>query len=895
MNPKEHLLKQKSFKKISKNGLLENDKKLLVQKLGFTNLSSFNLIKRKIISNNNNKNVKYKPSISNLKIDTEQITKIPSLMNFNHKPNKDMATSTFKKSSNISLLSSNVNINTFSEFKKSTETLKKSLRQNILYRNNKLGTEVMPIKTIININTVSNSTLKKRKNKNSNSNCNTTTQNTLKTNKYSNSNFDLFSAFSQLEPIHTIKKKQKIKIKINASTPNLLSKVKKPIIKDKEKTYKINGRDFSNNNLYNDNNYKYKKKIKITNNSKSKTKKKLINPLNLSSKEYLRIDNNINFNTKGNNKYKKTISKNNRKLSTITQSDIVNIDKNNEIINTNNSINKSEETKKESRVDLHKIFNDKFLNNLKYRNNIYDIISINMKNNFNNQININANNNKNKINEQNTINEEEDDENYNLIKNNNKKENSKIKLKSNNIVINNSNNKYINIITNNNLDKENNDTNKNLMNFSDIINYYVSEEEHNKDYSFNINKNINLKIMTKEEEEFQSSQDKNNEQTQTTNDKNIISKFIKTPIYNISPRFFSVDKISVSKYSLKNKSFKFINDIEINNKNIPQINIKKILSLNDKSIFNILAYSYDNYNSIISSSIILKNKINKCLKNIFQQVIDDFQNKYKNILKVLNFSFEKKNMICKHKINTLFNLIITAQIITKLTNKSYEIGCNYISYGKSYDNIWKFDVRNKKDIKLWFCTESGLKNSTNKNITYTSQISSFSYQDELILELNIFSKGNNVEPNSIEWSEPNISNEIMDIYENNSFISSIKFDPLRACEVELQVLFWKNIINKDIVNIIDDFKNIFQNNFKIQEIYYDISKFYFFKFKMIANKVGVLKHNRYLSFDINIIEYECNIQNEIQCIYLVNNYKNKKKIEIRLNSLVIFYIIDMKR
>ena len=609
----------------------------------------------------------------------------------------------------------------------------------------------------------------------------------------------------------------------------------------------------------------------------------------------MRIDNNINFNTKGNNKYKKTISKNNRKLSTITQSDIVNIDKNNEIINTNNSINKSEETKKESRVDLHKIFNDKFLNNLKYRNNIYDIISINMKNNFNNQININANNNKNKINEQNTINEEEDDENYNLIKNNNKKENSKIKLKSNNIVINNSNNKYINIITNNNLDKENNDTNKNLMNFSDIINYYVSEEEHNKDYSFIIYKNINLKIMTKEEEEFQSSQDKNNEQTQTTNDKNIISKFIKTPIYNISPRFFSVDKISVSKYSLKNKSFKFINDIEINNKNIPQINIKKILSLNDKSIFNILAYSYDNYNSIISSSIILKNKINKCLKNIFQQVIDDFQNKYKNILKVLNFSFEKKNMICKHKINTLFNLIITAQIITKLTNKSYEIGCNYISYGKSYDNIWKFDVRNKKDIKLWFCTESGLKNSTNKNITYTSQISSFSYQDELILELNIFSKGNNVEPNSIEWSEPNISNEIMDIYENNSFISSIKFDPLRACEVELQVLFWKNIINKDIVNIIDDFKNIFQNNFKIQEIYYDISKFYFFKFKMIANKVGVLKHNRYLSFDINIIEYECNIQNEIQCIYLVNNYKNKKKIEIRLNSLVIFYIIDMKR
>ena len=199
--------------------------------------------------------------------------------------------------------------------------------------------------------------------------------------------------------------------------------------------------------------------------------------------------------------------------------------------------------------------------------------------------------------------------------------------------------------------------------------------------------------------------------------------------------------------------------------------------------------------------------------------------------------------------------------------------------------------KKKNDIKLWLCTEL----DRNKSFTYTSQISSFSYLDEMILELNIFSKDNNIEPNSIEWIEPNITNEQINIFENTNFISSIQFDELRSCEVEVQVLFWKNIITEDIVNIVEEFKNIFEEFFEIKEINYDISKYYFFKFKMIANKVGILKQNKFITFDINIIKYECNIQNEIQCIYLINSYKNNKKMDIRLNTNVIFYLMDIKR
>ena len=64
---------------------------------------------------------------------------------------------------------------------------------------------------------------------------------------------------------------------------------------------------------------------------------------------------------------------------------------------------------------------------------------------------------------------------------------------------------------------------------------------------------------------------------------------------------------------------------------------------------------------------------------------------------------------------------------------------------------------------------------------------------------------------------------------------------------------------------------------------------------MIANKIGILKQNKYLSFDINIIDYESNIKNEIQCIYLVNNNFFNKSMDIRIGTVITFYIIDMIR
>ena len=939
MKPKEYSYNERSFNKISKNGLLENDKKLLIQKLGFNNLSHSNLIKKYNSSNNYNNINNNKKRISNLKIETKPIISTPLLINHNSKHIQHIITSTAKNSNNISIFSTNEHLHSFSEIKKSSEFLAKKINnKKNRKRNYKSCTDILKPHPDTNINIMSNSTTNKKpkkikiRNNNkkySNSNIINTGQNSsFKTNKINKSHFNLLAMFPKLDPIKkNNNKNNNKKIKNNASTPNLLNKVKKPIIKDKEKSHKIfKDRGFMNKNLYNYSNYNHNYKPKImssnntNNNSRNKRKDKIKKILDISRK-YLQMNKNTNVNKKENkiNKEHKELNDKNTKkkqyISIIPQTKTKKKDKSRESRNNNINITgskNSEDTKKESRLDLHNLINDKILNNLKNKNNIYDIISINMKKHLSDIEHINNLKTNEKLNEQKTINiEDEDDENYNLINLNSQIElNNKILLSN---VINNITHNINNNINNNVIFKNKAKSNKNIINYTcinekaNLIKSLTDEEnnKHSKKSSIKTNKNLNnkyynlmnlnLNLINKDDQEFHSSQDKNNDQTQTTVDRNnIISKYIKQPIYNISPRFFSPENHSMTKYSLKIKSFKFINDIEQINKNIPVINIKKLLALKDKPIFKILSFSYDNYDSIIESNNLLKNKFNNSLINIFTHVIDDFQNKYQNFLKVLNYSFKPKKFNSNKKQQNTFNLIIKSKIITTETKKSYEIGCNYISYGKKYDNIWKFDVHDKKDIKLWLCTELNIVNKIKNNFTYTSQVSSFSYLDEIILEFNIFSKGNNIDPYSIEWTEPIISDTNIDIYENRKFHSSIPYDELRACEVETQILFWKNKIIDDR-GIVEDFKKIFEKFFKIKEINYDISKFYFFKFKMIANKVGVLKQNRYLSFDINIIEYESNIQNEIQCIYLLNSNSYNKSIDIRINTLLTFYIIDMKR
>ena len=850
--------------KISKNGLLENNKKLLIKKLALNNLFHINMnSSEEKDKQKTNKNSKYKT------YKTFKPSKTISLKKDPKKANNQKITlkNNNNNNNNISTFSSHEIINEVHRKKKTIKSNKSSIIDINHFNKNK-SFAILPINPLINkkIKTNASNSLNKSKNikneKKSKTFINsfkTTTTNSYKdirSNKINNiNNKDLLFNLKIMKKNNNnfINKTNNDKLNETLNMTYLLNDVKKQKIKNKEQSYKIfNDNIFiTNNNICND-----------SNNSKSQNKYKFKGKTNKNSPNR----NIINEKYILNSPQKNEINQNNY----IQNINIKNISSNLQINIINNNINKeevkksiisisnenSEDTRKESGLDLHKIFDDKTYININKNNIINEIISNNMKINFSKKNSYKNIKNQNFIaqSDQNSI-------SYYDIKNNDKQ-------------------KHLNYF--NNLIKKNS---------FKLLNESIKNENHSSIINETIDKNNKSSKNLNHFLEIQISQDKNSAQSCVTADKFCkISKYIKQPIYNITNGNITDE---VNNNMISNHKYKFISDVMKENKSI--FDIKKILKLNDLTIFRLLSFSYDNYISISKSNKLLRNKIIISLRNIFQHVIDDFKSKYKNFLDVLNFSFEPKTININGKTNYLFNLIIECQIISKDIKKSYEIGCEYISFGKKYDNKWKFDVHKKEDIKIWICTEIDVVNNINKKFSYSSQVTSFCHKDKFQLQFNIFSKGNSIDPISIEWFSPIITHSYPYVYQNTKYISKITFDQLRACEIEIQILFWKSVLPEDDNGIINEFKNIFAKFFKIKTILFDISKFYFFKFITVANKKGILKQNKFSTFDINIIDDKENVKNEIQCIYLMNSNYYKKAMDIRIGTCVTFYIVDMKR
>ena len=904
MRLKKNMSNKSSFyyNQISKKGLLENDKKLLLKKFGFSNfhLSQGNL-------NFDNMNTHNYSLIENslFSIKNESRKPIKTIIKDNNIKNNDKVNNSQK---NTQIKGKNIIQNIQKNYSSNNSCVKKAKHK----YNQSMSS--LPLNSIINAKDKSDKQFYKMRNNISSVNATATTaQNSIK------ANIGLLSNMDMIKPIRKNKSKNKIdNIKTkNCSTPNLFDKVHNPVNLNKEKPSKIY------------NNSTYFSKI-----NKKQIAKKIINNRN---KEKLNKYNDIiekEINKTMQNFYNKNNENINNHISKTNEKEIKNITENNE---------NSDNTKKESNKELHKIFNDKILQNIDKKNLINDIITNNLEVNQNKKFNSRNNENQNiNINEQVTINIEENDkqrevkDNKILIPhtdsmlqkiNDNKNSSNKESTKNNKNIKDKCNQKDNNIKDDNNYQnysdyesfEEEKEEKMMINNIKDDGNkrYSIFNENGENDNEFpnekdkknskdntssheNVYKNMNdldkdKNTSKQEEQEFRPECSRQSDQTQTTLDKNyILSKIIKQPIYDISSRYLNEENVNL-KHILPSKKFLFITDIEEEIKKMPIISFKKILNLSDKSLFNLLSFSYDNYSSIISMNNLVKNKVEKSLKTIFQHAINDFKHKYESFLKVIDYNFIQKNIMLNRKKNNLLNLEIKCEVITEEINKSYEIGCNYVSNNKNYDYFWKFDIKNKKDINIWICTELNKINNTSKNFTYTSQVSSFCFKDIIKLQFNIFSEGNIINPISIEWTEPAISLAPGGVFEKSKYISPYSFDQIRACEVETQILFWKNLLPENDGGIVNEVKKIYGKFFEIKNIRYDISKFYFFKIEMKANKIGCLKQNKFSKFDINIIDYNYNVENEIQCIYLMNSYYYSQKMDIRIGTKVILYIVDMKR
>ena len=364
--------------------------------------------------------------------------------------------------------------------------------------------------------------------------------------------------------------------------------------------------------------------------------------------------------------------------------------------------------------------------------------------------------------------------------------------------------------------------------------------------------------------------------------------------YDISENNYLID----INFLLKNfvpyeKEFKFIQDIEKDMENMPKIKITKFINLNEKCIFNFLQYIYDYYLVLIKVNSVISKKIIYSLNNIFANMIENFKIKHTNLFKLENFYFKNVKIILNQTIVHTFNLIIICKVITKDYNKSYDISCNYISNNKSQiDYLWKIDIKKKNDIKIWLNSEIYHINKIYKRFTYGPQISTFSFGDEIKFIVNVFNKDFQLNPSYIEWLTPVINDIENDAYEKTKFKKYDYFDPLRSCEIEVQILIWENCPPQYSL-IVNEYKKILIKNFKIINVMFYKNKYKFYKFETIAYKTGVFSKNRFLSFDLNIIEENDILQNEVQCIYLMNSNFFSKKMDIRIGTKVIFYITDM--
>ena len=437
------------------------------------------------------------------------------------------------------------------------------------------------------------------------------------------------------------------------------------------------------------------------------------------------------------------------------------------------------------------------------------------------------------------------------------------------------------------------ESNENFYQFDQDISEKRSNDNNNDKNSNLISNNMynnNFGYMKKESEINDLNYLKNNYLF------NKLSNLLKnTNLYSISPRndLNEIDKIkNIEPYE---KNFKLISDIQKDNEKFPLININSFINLNDSSLFRLMGFIYDYYSILMKTNSLIAAKIKNSFNNIFSKPIQDFSNIYSSFLKVINYYFENSKLIINKKNVYTFNLVIICKIITKEINKSYDISYNYISNNKEYDNLWKIDIIKKKEIKLWLHTELFKVNNYQQRFTYSSQISKFSYGDEIKLEINIFNQKTQLNPDSIQWLPPVITDIETNTFEANKFVSSMKFDPLRCCEIEIQTLIWEEVsIKNNDIKLIKDFIKIFEKNFIVEEIFKYSSKEIFYKIKTVTNKKGIFSKNKFLTFDLNIIDYKEPLKNEIQPIYLMNSNYFTKKLDIRIGTIIIFYITDIK-
>ena len=433
-----------------------------------------------------------------------------------------------------------------------------------------------------------------------------------------------------------------------------------------------------------------------------------------------------------------------------------------------------------------------------------------------------------------------------------------------------------------------------------------------------LNENIN---HFSDSEDLKNNEDYNVEESQITN----LSKIMQlnnssTAIYNKVKKTQNVfndnsqEKSDVSALGLLDDEhtimlehqdslpkFKFINEVVQSNLGYENIPFEKISRLNSKIIFNIFTFLYDDYGKIMSSGKKMKNLFMSTVTSKFSYLIQAFQKNYKEIFEFSSFKFKINKYIKQRRKNVstfyveLKSKIKKNPLLKKYNGISYEIKYSFkMKKGNQksnlYHQIFKFDIRNDKFYPVWFCSEMNDNNYIKRRLVYSSPVQYFCEGDHIFFKINLI-EGNNGVISDINFQSLKSDYAPRKLYLRGIFRSDINFDKIRDCEIENMVLRWNDennlIKNSEMYFYVN---KCFSKNFEIKEIKYDILKIIFYRVKMIATKIGIVKINRVFNLNIEILPETSSTTNECINIGCVNTYTRSKKIQIRKGTLLILYI-----
>ena len=396
----------------------------------------------------------------------------------------------------------------------------------------------------------------------------------------------------------------------------------------------------------------------------------------------------------------------------------------------------------------------------------------------------------------------------------------------------------------------------------------------------------------------------------------------------------------------------FIEDIIDKNNKFESLSFDKFNKISNKSKYKIISFCYDNYKNIMNSSIHLRKSILEALEEKFGPCINDFSNKYNNILLLDDYKFNIHEFIkpkLKKKKFRTFCLYIKAKVLPnneyflKYGDVGFEISYKYKvkspkndvdekshrtdSSEKSYISkyhiqeeyiqIYKFDLREDKNFPMWLSSERDeIFNSTSRSINcliskvlkkdelyqkhliYSTPVINVNENDYVIFRIDLIENNNLIE--NISFNEPIVQSINKKYYNKTSFKQDQKFDKMRDCENELAINVWhdESSINDFIENktkykdFLPKLKKAFQDYFQIIVTKYDVSKFVFIRMTIKAKKLGILKKNIFCNKDIEIVDKNSSLVKECVPINFVNTFSLNKNLKIKLGTMIDFYLIE---